>query len=1268
MSPTTRVRSLLAPLTALITAAATLTISPAAQAAPVSLDLQKQTRIDQVTLSAPRNSTETFAVQTSLDGRGWSTLIAEAPHAFRDGKVTFQVDPTLVKHVRATKTTARLEVHEAAAGAALQATYSASSTNQSYGPGNAGDGNQGTYWESANNAFPQWIQADLGAARKTDQVVLKLPTANWGTRTQTLAVQGSTDGNSFTDLVPSRGYEFNPAANNTVTIDFTAATTRYVRLRITANTGWPAGQISEFEVHGPTTGDTQAPTAPGNLAFTQPQAGQIRLAWNASTDNVGVTGYDVYANGSLRTTVTGTTHTDSQPDGLRVTYHVIAKDAAGNQSPASNSVTREGATGTNLAQGKPVTANNNVHNFVATNANDGNLGTYWESNGFPGTLTVQLGSNADLSSIAVKLNSDAIWGARTQNVEVLGREQNATGFTSLAAGRDYRWDPASGNSVTIGLSARVADVQLRITSNTGAPGAQVAEIQVFGTPAPNPDLTVTGTSFTPSSPVETDQITLNATVRNAGSATSGATDVTFFLGTTAVGTAPVGALAAGAQANVSTTIAARPEGSYQYTAKVDETNKVAEQDETNNARLHPDALVVTPVPSSDLVAVPSWSPSNPGNGQNTTFSVALKNQGTVASAAGAHGITVTVLNSSGQAVRTLTGSHTGTINAGATTAAVTLGTWQAADGRYTIRTTIANDGNEIPAKQGNNTSEQSLFIGRGANVPWQHVEAEDATVGGGAQVLSPNRTIGDLAGEASGRRAVTLNGTGQSVEFTTSAPTNTLVTRFSIPDGSGGGGITSNLNVYVNGQFHKAIDLTSKYMWLYGNEAEPGNSPGAGGPRHIYDEANVVLNQTFPAGTKIKLQKDAANTTNYAIDFVNFEEARAAANPDAARYAVPAGFTHQDVQNALDRVRMDTSGNLAGVYLPAGTYQTAQKFQVYGKAIRVIGAGPWFTRFQAPSTQENTDIGFDAQSSANGSTFSGFAVFGNYTARINGPGKVFNFAGVQNTTIENIWVEHMMCLFWGNNVDNNTIRDSRIRDMYADGLNMTNGSAGNRISNIEARSTGDDAFALFAATDSGGSGQQNNTFENLSVLTPWRAAGLAVYGGKLNTFRNIYVADTLTYSAVTISSLDFGYPMEDFGPEPTTFSGLTLVRSGGHFWGAQTFGAIWMFSASKKYTGIRVSDVEIVDPTYSGIMFQTKYNGAAENIFQDTVLSNVSISGARRSGDQFDAKSGFGLWANEMPEPGQGPAVGAVTINGIRFSNNFQDIRNTTTTFTITIN
>ena len=93
----------------------------------------------------------------------------------------------------------------------------------------------------------------------------------------------------------------------------------------------------------------------------------------------------------------------------------------------------------------------------------------------------------------------------------------------------------------------------------------------------------------------------------------------------------------------------------------------------------------------------------------------------------------------------------------------------------------------MPVKQANNTSSQPLFVGRGANMPYDTYEAEDGVVGGGAAVIGPNRTIGDLAGEASGRQAVTLNSTGSSVEFTTRASTNTLVTRFSIPDPAAAG-------------------------------------------------------------------------------------------------------------------------------------------------------------------------------------------------------------------------------------------------------------------------------------------------------------------------------------------------------------------------------------------------------------------------------------------------------------------------------------------------
>ena len=1349
------------------------------------IDLGTATSIDQIKLKLPTGwgaRTQTLSVQGSTTGSSFSTIVASAGYSFDPAAantVTITFGATSTRYVRVNITAntgwaagqlSELEVYGVASSSANLAAGKAmteSSHSQTYVASNANDGNQATYWESTNGAFPQWLQVDLGSSVSVNKLVLKLPTG-WEARTQTIEIQGGTTSGSLSTILAATGYAFSPSAN-TVTITFNATTARYLRLVFSANTAWPAGQVSELEVYGPSTGDTQAPTAPGslaytepatgqirltwtastdnvgvtgydvyldgtllssvggttltytdtqpdsatvsyfvrahdaannqsgnsntvtrqgqsgdttapsaptNLAYTQPASGQIRLTWTASTDNVGVTGYDVYANGALRASVNGSTltYTDTQPDSATVSYYVKAKDAANNESPASNTMTRTGTGGgNNLAAGKPISASSTVYIFDADNANDNDLTTYWEGapGAYPSTLTVQLGANAAVSSIVLKLNPDAAWGTRTQTLEVLGREQSATGFTSIKASASYTFNPASGaNTVTIPVSATAADVQLRFTANTGASNGQVAEFQVIGTPAPNPDLTVTGVSWSPSAPIETDTVTLSATVRNGGTADSPASNVNFYLGSAKVGTATVGTLAAGATSTVSASIGARDAGSYAVTAKVDEANTVVELDDANNSFTGSTNLVVAPVSTSDLLpGAVSWSPGNPSAGNTVTFSVSIKNQGSIASASGSHGITLVVKDANGATVTTKTGSYSGTIAAGATTSPVSLGTWTAVNGKYTVTTTIAVDANELAVKQANNTSTTSFFVGRGANMPYDMYEAEDGTVGGGAAIVGPNRIIGDLAGEASGRRAVTLNSTGAYVQWTTKAPTNTLVTRFSMPDSSGGGGLTSTLNIYVNGTFHKAITLTSKHMWLYGAEAGPGNSPSAGSPRHIYDEANIMLDSTIPQGSTIRLQKDSANSQTYAIDFINLELVSPLANPDPAKYAVPNGFTHQDVQSALDRVRMDTTGTLVGVYLPAGTYDTSQKLQIYGKAVQVVGAGIWYTRFQTPTNQENTDAGFAVTNTANGSSFKHLAFFGNYTQRIDGPGKVWGeLQNISNLTIDDVWVEHTVCMYWGVHNDHITIKNARIRDTFADGINLTSESTSLSVNNSEGRSNGDDAFALFSAIDGGGStGNHGNVFENLSATLTWRAAGLAVYGGYDNIFRNLYIADMLTYSGITISSLDFGYAFVGFGSSPPTqFQNISLVRAGGHFWGSQTFGAIWCFAASKEFRGIRISDVDIVDPTYSGIMFQSKY--PEQQPITDTVFTNISISGAQKSGDAFDAKSGFGIWVNEMPESGQGPAIGSATFTNLTFSNNYQNIKNTTTTFTLTIN
>ncbi|MEE1665011.1 discoidin domain-containing protein [Streptomyces sp. WAC07094] len=120
-----------------------------------------------------------------------------------------------------------------------------------YTPGKAVDGDANSYWESTNNAFPQSLTVDLGSAESVRRLVLKLPPSSaWGARTQTVAVLGSTDGSSYSTVAGPQGYRFDPATGNTATVTLPVGTDlRYLRLTVTANTGWPAGQFSEVEAY-----------------------------------------------------------------------------------------------------------------------------------------------------------------------------------------------------------------------------------------------------------------------------------------------------------------------------------------------------------------------------------------------------------------------------------------------------------------------------------------------------------------------------------------------------------------------------------------------------------------------------------------------------------------------------------------------------------------------------------------------------------------------------------------------------------------------------------------------------------------------------------------------------------------------------------------------------------------------------------------------------------------------------------------------------------
>ncbi|MFJ9107405.1 CARDB domain-containing protein [Streptomyces sp. NPDC102283] len=902
-------------------------------------------------------------------------------------------------------------------------------------------------------------------------------------------------------------------------------------------------------------------------------------------------------------------------------------------------VAASAAEATDLARGKPVVASGTHGGFPAANANDGKVDSYWESNGLPADLTVKLGADADLESVVVKLNPDPIWGSRTQDIQVLGRTQDGTAFTSLRARAAYGFDPSGNqNTVTIPVDGRVADLQLKFFANTGAPGAQIAEVQVLGTAAPNPDLTVSALSWSPSAPSETDDITVRGTVRNAGSAASPATTVNVSLGGVVVGSAPVGPLAAGASAPVSVEVGKRPQGSYTVSALVDPTDTVAESDNTNNSRTTASPLVIGQSPGPDLeVRSISSSPANPAVGAAVTFTVAVHNRGTSAVSAG----TVTRLTVGST---TLNGT-TPAIAAGATANVTVGGSWTAASGGTTLTATADATNQVTETSETNNTFARSIVVGRGAAVPYTELEAENATYQGTLLKSDAERTFGhtNFATESSGRESVRLNSTGQFVEFTSTAPSNSVVVRNSIPDAPGGGGREATISLYANGQFVRKIDLSSKHSWLYGNTDSPEgltNTPG-GDARRLFDESHALLTQTYPAGTKFRLQRDASdNASFYVIDLIDLEQVAAPSSQPSGcvsitTYGAVANDGIDDTAAIQRAVTANQTGQIDCVWIPAGQWRQEQKIltddpldrgqfnQVGIRDVTIRGAGMWHSQLYTLTPPHEAgginhphegNFGFDIDENTQ---ISDIAIFGSGTIR-GGDGNheggvALNGRFGKDTKISDVWIEHANVGVWAgrdftnipelwNPGDGVEFTGMRIRNTYADGINFANGTRNSTVYNSSFRNTGDDALAVWSSKyvkDQSVDIGHDNSFRNNTIQLPWRANGIAIYGGYDNKIENNLISDTMNYPAIMLAT--------DHDPLP--FSGQTLIannglyRTGGAFWNEdQEFGAITLFPQNLPIPGVTIRDTDIVDSTYDGIQFKT-----GGGLMQDVKIENVRI-------------------------------------------------------------
>ncbi|WP_049578327.1 right-handed parallel beta-helix repeat-containing protein [Streptomyces sp. SBT349] len=536
---------------------------------------------------------------------------------------------------------------------------------------------------------------------------------------------------------------------------------------------------------------------------------------------------------------------------------------------------------------------------------------------------------------------------------------------------------------------------------------------------------------------------------------------------------------------------------------------------------------------------------------------------------------------------------------------------------------------------------------RGATLPYVEYEAEDGEYDGELLQADPERTFGhtNFASESSGRESVRLTQQGQFVEFTSTTATNSIVVRNSIPDAPNGGGADATISLYADGTFVQKLDLSSKHSWLYGNTDDPEsltNTPQADA-RRLFDESHALLAETYPAGTTFRLQRDADDSASfYIIDLIDLEEVAPPAEQPAectsiTEYGAVSDDGNDDTAAIQAAVTADQNGEIACVWIPAGQWRQEQKIltddpqdrgeynQVGISDVTIRGAGMWHSQLYTLTPPHEAgginhphegNFGFDIDDNTQ---ISDIAIFGSGTIRGGGGaegGVGLNGRFGQNTRITNVWIEHANVGVWVGRDHSNIpelwgpgdgleFSGMRIRNTYADGINFTNGTSNSTVDNSSFRTTGDDSLAVWAnryvenpAEDIG----HDNTFSNNTIQLPWRANGVAIYGGYGNSIENNLISDTANYPGIMLAT--------DHDPLP--FSGQTLIagnelhRTGGAFWGeAQEFGAITLFAAGQDIPGVTIRDTAIYDSTYDGIQF--KSGGGA---VPDVQISDVTIDGS----------------------------------------------------------
>jgi chitodextrinase len=1143
-----------------------------------------------------------------------------------------------------------------------------------YAAGNTNDGNQASYWESQYNAFPQSLTVDLGSPYNLNRVVLKLP-SNWESRTQNISIVGSLNGSSYSPLVNSTDYTFNPDSDNNVTINLPDSNARYVRVNVASNTGWPAAQISEVEVYGDNETSLRDAFAQMKATSYDSMSGvqSEETADNGGGSNIGwINDGDWVAFNNI----------DFGSGATTVSARVASNTAGGTIELRLSSVSGS------LIGTLPVTSTGGWQNWVTETGNVSVDGIHDLYLVFKGSAA---GGLFNVNWLQFSSDNSSDLPAVPQNLSSTGNTTSSVSLSWNAAnGADGYEILRDGNLITTTTGTTFTDTGLSASTTYSY------TVRAFNSAG--------NSSASSSVSVLTDSENENpqAVKVSAGKDVTASTSVGFLPATNAVD-------------NDHATYWESSANAFPQTLTVDlgSTHRVSR--------------VVLKLPNDPAWATRTQNVSVSGSSDGTGFNTLVASAAYVFNPASANTVTINFAETATRFVRLNITGNTGWSGAqlsefevygyadpvppatpqnlrtsGASASSIFLA-WDTASGASGYRilrgntvvgevtTTTFEDTGLAPitehtytvvahnqygdSAESNQVTATTLEEGsgggdddwepngtHGAQVPYTRYDTEDANFGGGAQLkTAPTFDQSLTAAEASGQAYIALPSSGSYVEWTVKPNEGGagVTMRFTMPDSANGMGLSGALDVFVNGERAQTVPLTSYYNYQYFNpgSGHPADTPAAGDPLFRFDEVHWILSTPLQAGDAIRMVKASGDNLEYGVDFLEIEPVPAAlARPgnsvSVTDFGAIANDGNDDLEAFNEAVTAAVANNQA-LYIPEGTFHLSSMWVIGSVAnkiddITIRGAGMWHTNIQFTNPNvAGGGISFRVAGQLDfGHVYMNSMLRSRYHEGAIYKGFMDNFG--ENSKVHNVWVEHFECGFWVGDyahtpaiiADGLIIEHSRIRNNLADGVNFAQGTSNSTVRNSSIRNNGDDGLAVWTSNVNGAPAGVNNLFTYNTIEFNWRAAAIAFFGGSGHKATYNMIVDGVGSSGFRMNTVFPGYHFQNnTGIE---FSNSTIIRGGTSLdtWGGER-GAIDLEASSDPIRNVTISDIDIFDTQRSAI--QMGYGGGFENV----VFNNININGTGLDGITTSRFSGPHLGAAIYTYTNNGTA----TFNGLTTSN-----------------